>query len=360
MKALRLRYCSFQDNFTGRIITNPLQYRNDTVLLLRTRSKGLAPQLKLRAMVVEDDCELHHNDIVVVNPPHGCTVIFDTSVDSNSIILTEKCQFDCVMCPQGNREAEYSEGYLQRLISMIPRGTQYLGVTGGEPTLYKDRFLFVIKELKKRLPKTAIEVLTNGFNLSDHSFVTDIANIEHPELKFAVSLYADVAELHNRVVGVESFFEVIQGLINLYKHDFPIEIRFVINQYTYRRIVEFSEFIFRNLPFVHHVAFMGNEYTGMSKRHFKDIWIHPREYGSMLQEAVQYLAAVGMNVSIYNHPLCLLEPSIRTYARQSISEWKRHFYPICAQCVLLSLCGGVFKSSEKLLVGSITPVIKSN
>ena len=50
--------------------------------------------------------------------------------------------------------------------------------------------------------------------------------------------------------------------------------------------------------------------------------------------------------SIYNLPLCLLEPSVWHLAAQSISDWKNEFLPECAECAAKSQCAGFFSSAD--------------
>jgi hypothetical protein len=53
-----------------------------------------------------------------------------------------------------------------------------------------------------------------------------------------------------------------------------------------------------------------------------------------------------MTVSIYNEPLCMLEPSLHSFARKSISDWKNEFMPECDGCTRRNDCGGFFSSAS--------------
>jgi hypothetical protein len=55
----------------------------------------------------------------------------------------------------------------------------------------------------------------------------------------------------------------------------------------------------------------------------------------------------GMNVSIYNHQLCVLDRSLWPFAKKSISDWKNMYLDECASCGVLESCGGLFKWAEK-------------
>jgi hypothetical protein len=107
------------------------------------------------------------------------------------------------------------------------------------------------------------------------------------------------------------------------------------------------EYIYRNLSFVEHVALMGLEYVGYTPRNIADLWIDPFDYQEELERAVRYLTARGIAVSLYNHQLCVLRPSIWGYARKSISDWKNLFLPECQSCSALPQCGGLFQWAVK-------------
>ena len=126
-----------------------------------------------------------------------------------------------------------------------------------------------------------------------------------------------------------------------------IEIRIVLHKQTYKRLPSLAKFIYMNLPFVEHIAFMGLEYTGYTPRNSNLLWMEPSEYSNELEEAVSYLDSMDMNVSIYNLQLCLLKPTLWRFARRSISDWKREYLDECNNCNLLKECGGIFATSQK-------------
>ena len=107
-----------------------------------------------------------------------------------------------------------------------------------------------------------------------------------------------------------------------------------------------AEFIYRNLPFVYHIAFMQMETTGLAEQNIEELWIDPYDYNKELETAVLNLAMRNMKVSIYNSQLCILPESIREYAKQSISDWKNIYLPDCDGCELKKGCAGFFASAE--------------
>jgi len=131
------------------------------------------------------------------------------------------------------------------------------------------------------------------------------------------------------------------------RYGLRLELRVVLHKLTYKRLPQLAQYIYKNLPFVEHIAFMGLEYTGHTPGNNDLLWIEPIEYSSQLEEATLYLDNMGMSVSIYNLQLCLLKPTLWKFTRNSISDWKREYSDECNQCNLLNECGGVFATSKK-------------
>jgi len=77
---------------------------------------------------------------------------------------------------------------------------------------------------------------------------------------------------------------------------------------------------------------MAMEDIGYTIKNRDLIWIEPLDYMPQLQQAVQYLAQLEFDVSLFNLPLCLLPESLRPFAKQSISDWKNKYLPICDTC----------------------------
>jgi hypothetical protein len=93
---------------------------------------------------------------------------------------------------------------------------------------------------------------------------------------------------------------------------------------------------------------MGLENIGYAPRNMNTLWIDPYDYQDELEKTVEFLSTRGLEVSIYNHQLCVLRKSLWKYARKSISDWKNIYIDECEQCGLRDQCGGFFKWATKL------------
>jgi len=123
------------------------------------------------------------------------------------------------------------------------------------------------------------------------------------------------------------------------------------------RLIELARFIYRNLPFVEHVALMGTEPIGFARAHYDDLWMDPADMAPVLVKAVDFLSKRNVRVSLYNLPLCVLPEPLWAYSRKSISDWKRQYLPACEQCVVKERCGGFFSwTTDRWTSRAIEPV----
>ncbi len=303
----------------------------------------------IRGLKQSDLSSLNDGDVVLLSQDGKVNVIYDITSSHNAIFATNRCNLHCLMCPQPS--SSDPENILKNnllLIQMMnPEKTSHVAITGGEPTTLGDGLLELIQSCKKYLPKTALVVLTNGRKLADMEFVRRIALLNHPDLVFAVPLYSDNDTIHDLIVGVPgAFYETIKGLHNLALFKYRVEIRNVIHALNSDRLLQLSEFIYHNLPFTSHVAFMALEMTGLARNNADKLWIDPYDYSSQLVNAVRYLHRADMNVSIYNHQLCTLPTSMWPFSRKSISEWKNSFLKECDECMQKDNCGGFFETGN--------------
>ncbi|MCB8889236.1 His-Xaa-Ser system radical SAM maturase HxsC [Vreelandella malpeensis] len=287
-------------------------------------------------------------DVIVVSTGSPVVrVLYRRGSNSNLLFMTDRCNSLCLMCsqpPKNIDDAWHVEENL-RVMDLIDPGEEQLGISGGEPTLYREGLLEILRKAKKQLPEKSLHLLSNGRLLNDSTWIEDLRRVDHPQLTWGVPLYADNAYDHDHVVQAPgAFSETIQGIYNLARANQRIEIRVVLSRLTTRRLPELAHFIFRNMPFVEHVALMGIENMGLAKKHYEELWIDPMDYQEELGQAAHFLNARGMNVSVYNLPLCVLKPSLLSFYRQSISDWKNLFIDTCQSCAGVERCAGFFKS----------------
>jgi len=296
---------------------------------------------------VQNLSDLSEGDVVLVTADGTISVLYEIHSIHNAIMTTERCNHRCIMCPQPPilQEKDKTDFNL-KLLSMFDKSTKEIGITGGEPTLIGDNLFVLIEYIKKHLPDSSISLLSNGVKFADYEYTRKLALTFHHDLQVDVPIFSDIDTKHNRIVGAKTFYKTIEGLYNLAKFRQKIGLRIVVHKQTYKRLPQLAEFIYRNFPFVFHVAFMQMETTGLAEQNIDELWIDPYDYRFELEEAVLNLARRNMRVSVYNSQLCILQESIWAYARQSISNWKNIYLPECVSCILKNECAGFFVSAE--------------
>lgn len=349
-------------HLVGRI-SRDLAYLDDQTFYILDKDGGGLPDVKfLGVLTTQQEYFLKSNesvvfkipslehledgDIVYVGNDGNINTLYRINSNHNTLLATERCNSNCLMCsqpPRDRNDIPILYDIHKKLIPLIPKDCIELGVSGGEPTLMGELFFSMMEQLKHELPNTEIHVLTNGRSFAWNHLAEKLAAINNRRLMLGIPVYSDYYQQHDYIVQAENaFYQTILGLHNLSRYDQRLEIRVVLHKQSIPRLTKLASYIYKNLPYVEHVAFMGLEYIGYTPKNIDKLWIDPYDYRDELSDAVEYLASQGMHVSIYNTPLCVLPERVWKYARKSISDWKNEYLPECKNCTKFSSCGGLF------------------
>ncbi|AUD05401.1 His-Xaa-Ser system radical SAM maturase HxsC [Spirosoma pollinicola] len=289
---------------------------------------------------------LAEGDIVSVSQDGNINTLYRVNSPHNTLLATERCNSNCLMCSQPPKDKDDINRLFdvhQKLIPLIPKDCDELGISGGEPTLMGNHFFTLLEQLQEHLPQTEIHILTNGRTFAWNHVAERLARMNYSRVMLGIPVYSDYYQEHDHIVQAPNAFnQTILGLHNLARYNQRIEIRVVLHKLSIPRLVKLAKYIYKNLPFAEHVTFMGLEYVGYTPHNIDKLWIDPYDYMDELGEAVEFLAVRGMNVSIYNTQLCIMPEPLWKYARKSISDWKNSFLPECTRCARLEECGGLF------------------
>jgi His-Xaa-Ser system radical SAM maturase HxsC len=293
---------------------------------------------------------LGDGDVLGVDHSFGkFRTLFRRNSAHNSFLVTERCNNYCLMCSQPPKDVDdrWILTEIKESLALVDPATPALTFTGGETLSDWVEFIDVLKECRRQLPTTAVQVLTNGRAFANSRIVDAWRNIGHPNLMAAIPVYASTDSVHDYVVQAKGAFdETLLGILKLKDRGQRVEIRVVLHAVTAPIIAETCRWIARNLPFVDHVALMGLENTGFAIANDALLWIDPVDYREALAEAVDHVVSAGVNVSVYNLPKCVLSRSVWPYALQSISDWKNGFVAECDRCDEKSSCSGFFTTGR--------------
>lgn len=302
---------------------------------------------------------LVEGDIVAINDNGKVRTLYRVESNHNTLMATERCNSNCLMCsqpPKDQNDIPYLYSVNSKAIPLIPKDCIELGVSGGEPTLMEGYFFDMMGQIKHELPETEVHVLTNGRTFAWNANAERLGEVNNERLMLGIPLYSDYYQEHDYIVQAKNaFYQTVQGLHNLARYNQRLEVRVVLHKLTIPRLTRLAKFIYRNLPFVEHVAFMGLEEIGYTPHNRDKLWIDPVEYAEQLGDAVTYLDNYGMHVSIFNTQLCLLPKELWRFARRSISDWKNDYLPVCDACSVKNQCAGFFSWNLKHASPSIKP-----
>lgn len=318
------------------------QMRDDTMLLIPGKKKYKSVSLETGDVIVFHQPKVGSEKIndILLEENGKRHLLFRIENRELTFFLTSKCNQRCIMCPQKlDIDSHDNDLILQRVIDNLDYDVlDGICFTGGESLL---KMKFIEQVVQNAPERIFITILTNG------TIMPSEVILKSSRCKLCVPVYAPYDELHNVMTGSSAFYKVIENLMKISQYETLIELRFVMTKLNVSCLEEYARFVWRNLPFVQDVAFMGMELTAEAHKNKDELWINPKEYVPALQKAVAYLDLCGVTAWIYNLPLCLFDEPYRKFVVKSISPWKVRYLPKCAECRMKSDCGGMFFSDLK-------------
>ncbi|MFV0151508.1 His-Xaa-Ser system radical SAM maturase HxsC [Empedobacter falsenii] len=357
---------SIVDTIVGKVTKDPNKINLEYILITNNPSefnnkgfKCILTELKIENQNLSNSIihsistleYLKEDDIVAVNTNGVINTLYRVNSLQNSILATERCNSNCLMCsqpPKDRDDVEYLFNVYKQMIPLVPKDCLELGISGGEPTLIGDYFFELIELMNEHLPETEIHILSNGRTFAWNNLAERLSKLDTSRIMIGIPIYSDFYQIHDYIVQAENaFYQTILGIHNLSRYNIRVEIRIVLHKQTIGRLEQLSNYIYKNLPFVSHVAFMALEYVGYTPHNIDKLWVDPYDYQDTLQKSVTFLAEKGITTSIYNTPLCLVPENVREYNRKAISDWKNEYLDECKVCSKLDECGGFFRWNLK-------------
>ena len=292
----------------------------------------------------------------------GVYRVYENGSADNTLILSEKCNSSCVMCPYSDHFRRNAAGVsADRILEIIRYISSYPGhltITGGEPTLIGDGLFDIMSLLRERFPETSYLFLTNGRIFSCDDYFRRFAETLPDDICFAIPIYGYDPETHDAITRAEgSFTEAVRGMQKLMNAGIRVEIRIVVSKLNCENLSAIAEFICRYLGRAAVVNFVGLEMCGNAARNRELVWIDYPEAFSHMKNAIDILCRDNINTGIYNFPVCSVEKEYRNLCRQSISGYKIVYYEQCGSCAVREICGGIFRSTFLLEKPEVRPVV---
>lgn len=320
---------------------NQVEVNNNAPELFK--SSGYYKFEQTRIQLVDSQADLAFGEILIIFPKQNFIQRFyRPNTIGNTILLTEQCDQICTMCSQPPKKKDYLywDLYL-KAASLVPQGG-VLGISGGEPTLYKSELLQFLIDCIEANKGLQFNVLTNA----QHFEESDIDKLSqlNKNVLWGVPLYSDNPSEHNEIVGKNNAFEnLLQGFNCLLMSGSRVELRTVLLKQNYQSFPKLSKFVARYFTWIEKWAVMQLEPMGYARINWPLKFVDTTLFPENLEQAILTSDASGVHTELYNFPFCSLPENLRKYCVRSISDWKQKYLPTCNTCSAKTLCCGFFE-----------------
>ena len=304
----------------------------------------------------------HNYDVYELWENGKLTEYYDDSSIDNYFFVTAKCNSNCVMCPSPNSARQSGESTsvdtLIEIAKHIPADTPHLTITGGEPFMVGREIFRFMEFLRNRFEYTEFLFLTNGRIFSVNSYVEDFVRTAPGNSVVAIPIHGSTAAKHDCITqSAGSFLQTIQGIKNLLKAGIYIELRVVISKLNVEDLYNIAKLISSEMQGIGYVSIMAMEMTGSAWINRERVWISYMRAAQALKPALIELLEHGIDVKLYNFPLCTVPKQFWTLCEKSISPDKVRYVETCDNCRMKKSCGGVFAGTISIEKGELKAII---
>lgn len=293
-------------------------------------------------------------DVVLVQPNRGRVErLLRAGSPHNSLLVTERCDQLCVMCSQPPKKTHHDRFDLLEQACLLAEPDCLIGITGGEPTLYKEQLFSMVERVLAARDDLEFHILSNG----QHFEQEDVERLRRPlwrRVSWGIPLYAPLPELHDRIVGKPGAYARLESsFVHLLMAGARIELRTVLLASNRAVLPRLARHIASRLRFIEVWSIMQLENTGFAKNRWRELYVdHVKDF-SDIAAALDHAALRGVPARLFNFPRCTVPEAYRAYTVASISDWKRKYMPACGTCRERERCCGFFEwhPNEEELAG---------
>lgn len=325
------------------------------------------------AMLYPDGIDIELNDITALADYHNYDVCevwpdgriyryYDVCSIDNYFFVTGKCNSNCVMCPS----ADYSrkngiDADVPNLIEIakhIPSDAVHLTITGGEPFVAGEPIFEFIEYLRDKFTRTEFLFLTNGRVFVIDSVINKFAEVMPNNSIIGIPIHGSNEKTHDEITQVSgSFNQTLLGIKKLLRKSIRVELRIVVSALNKDDIANIARIVVSEIPAVSYISIMAMEMTGSAFVNREKVWIPYSEAFKAIVEAIHIFFKAGIDVKLYNFPLCVVKKEYWTLCEKSISPEKVKYSEKCNECSMKAACGGVFGGTFMLEEEELHPVI---
>lgn len=304
----------------------------------------------------------HNYDVYELLENGRLITCYDDSSIDNAFFLTGKCNSNCIMCPSPDISRQKGENAnidtLIEIAKHIPTDTEHITITGGEPFMIGDDIFRFIKYLRDKFTYTEFLFLTNGRIFAVESYLKRfIETVPHNSI-VAIPIHGSCPKTHDAITQAKgSFKQTVKGIKTLLKAGIRIELRIVVSKLNESDLHDLAKFISNEFPKTEYVSIMAMEMTGSARVNQDKVWIKYTEAGKVAEDAAKVLLRAGIDVRLYNFPLCSVRKECWTLCKKSISPYKVRYGEVCESCKMRPSCGGIFAGTISMEKGELKAII---
>lgn len=309
----------------------------------------------------DDKYELYEGDIIRVFTNGKIDIVYRNGIKEIDLFVTNICNSNCIMCPMSEysrrKQLENHLSWIKEYIKLLPDDIYYINITGGEPTFLKDNLIDILYLIRCKYDNVQSQMLSNGRSFSDFNFVQKIVDASLTGMRFAIPLHSSNQAIHDSITqSKNSFIQTDKGIRNLLKLDQKVEIRIVLSKENVGSTFETASYIINNYKGVFCVNFIAMEMMGNAVVNRERLWLDYDEIFKRIRPAVDLLIRHGIDVQLYNFPLCMVDRGYWSIAVNSITDYKIRYFDECDNCSVKSICGGWFYSTKQVMNPKVYPI----
>ncbi|WP_129794050.1 His-Xaa-Ser system radical SAM maturase HxsC [Sphingosinicella sp. CPCC 101087] len=296
-------------------------------------------------------------DVVLVDPgAESAHRLLRAGSRHNTLMVTERCDQLCIMCSQPPKKTHQDRfAYFERACLLAAHG-ETIGLSGGEPTLYKERLLAFLEYVIERRPDLSFHVLTNGQHFEEAE-IDRLADRRFRNVVWGIPLYAAEPSLHDQIVAKSgAFLRLERSLRHLIMAGARVELRTVVLQPNWTALDALACHVTTYLRFVEQWSIMQLENIGFARGRWSALYVDPSAEFGPLAQAIDRALLFGVRPALFNFPRCSVPQPYRKFAIASISDWKQKFAPDCCSCAERSDCSGFFEWHPQELLEKVVPI----
>jgi len=253
------------------------------------------------------------------------------------IPLGTKCNNCCIMCTNimPSRLKQPTTDEILSILRKLNKDVNVINLTGGEPTIRED-FFEILEFIRKNLENTKIVLITNGRKFYYKSFCEKCVNFID---KVVTELHGE-KELHDKITqSPGSFNQTFNGIKNLIKYGFDVELRIVIHKLNYKQLHKIAELYVENFPEVKKIVIFPIDIIGNANVNKDKLIVTYKEILPFVEKTIDFLNQNKINFELWHFPLCILKEYYRKFAMgRTVPEKRLARMDICNNCNLKEYC----------------------